>query len=169
MDDQGFGRVRRLGLSLPGATEQIQWEDHLLLKVGGKMFVILDASGGSPGPRRNVLSLKCSDDDFDRLTALPGMKPAPHLQRHKWVALESYDALPAGELDELVERSYELVRAKLPAKVRASLATMPRSRTVPSEEDEVPSMADLLREEAAAARKAAAESRARPKRVPKSR
>ncbi len=27
-------------LSLPHATEQIQWGDHLLFKIGGKMYAI---------------------------------------------------------------------------------------------------------------------------------
>ena len=66
MSDAGFSRVRRVGLSLPGATEQVQWVDHLLLKVGGKMFVVL-ATTDAPGMGRHVMSIKCSDDDFDRL------------------------------------------------------------------------------------------------------
>jgi predicted DNA-binding protein (MmcQ/YjbR family) len=32
-------RLRDLCMSLPGATEQIQWGKDLVFKVGGKMFV----------------------------------------------------------------------------------------------------------------------------------
>jgi len=33
-------QLRKLCLSFPGATEQIQWGDDLLFKVGGKMFAV---------------------------------------------------------------------------------------------------------------------------------
>ena len=35
-------RLRELCLSMPGATEQIQWGADLVFKVGGRMFVCSD-------------------------------------------------------------------------------------------------------------------------------
>ncbi|MCC7536046.1 MAG: MmcQ/YjbR family DNA-binding protein [Deltaproteobacteria bacterium] len=167
MSEKGFARVRKVGLSLPGVTEQIQWVDHLLLKVGGKMFVVLSTTDASM-PGSHVMSIKCSDDDFDRLTALPGMVPAPYLARAKWVAFESFDAIPFGELDGLVSRAYELVAAKLPAKVRQALGVAKASApsAIEQSEDEVPSMMDLMREEGLAAKRASTADKAAQKKRP---
>ena len=46
-------QLRKICLSFPGATEQIQWGDDLLFKVGGKMFAVTPLE-----PARLWLSLK---------------------------------------------------------------------------------------------------------------
>jgi predicted DNA-binding protein (MmcQ/YjbR family) len=110
-------QLRKLCLSFPGATEQIQWGDDLLFKVGGKMFAVTPLV-----PAKVCLSLKASAENFAELTERPGVIPAPYLARAKWIALESRDALPAAEIAQLLLESYELVLAKLPRKMRDSLA-----------------------------------------------
>jgi len=110
-------QLRKLCLSFPGATEQIQWGDDLLFKVGGKMFAVTRLE-----PAKVWLSLKASPETFAELTERPGVIPAPYLARAKWIALESRDALPAAEIAQLLRESYELVLAKLPRKMRDSLA-----------------------------------------------
>lgn len=72
-------------------------------------------------PARVWLSLKATPEEFAELTERPGIIPAPYAARYYWIALESHDALPAGELKLLLRRSYELVFAKLPKKTRGSL------------------------------------------------
>src|SRR5258708_32634906 len=106
-------QLRKLCLSFPGATEQIQWGDDLLFKVGGKMFAVTRLE-----PAKVWLSLKASPETFAELTERPGVIPAPYLARAKWIALESQDTLPAVEIPQLVRASYELVLAKLPRKAR---------------------------------------------------
>lgn len=108
--------IRELCLSFPGATEQIQWGDDLLFKVGGKMFA---ATPLMPAPV--CLSFKASPENFVELTERPSIIPAPYLARAQWVALETRDALNAGELAGLLRESYELVLAKLPKKTREHL------------------------------------------------
>jgi predicted DNA-binding protein (MmcQ/YjbR family) len=103
-------------LSFPGATEQIQWGDDLLFKVGGKMFA---ATPLVPAPV--CLSFKASPENFAELTERPNIIPAPYLARAQWIALESRDALSARELEDLLRDSYELVLAKLPRKTRENL------------------------------------------------
>jgi predicted DNA-binding protein (MmcQ/YjbR family) len=110
-------QLRKLCLSFPGTTEQIQWGDDLLFKVGGKMFAVTRLE-----PAKVWLSLKANPENFAELTERPGVIPAPYLARAKWIALESADALPDAELSELLRESYELVRAKLPRKMNASIA-----------------------------------------------
>jgi predicted DNA-binding protein (MmcQ/YjbR family) len=110
-------QLRKLCLSLPGATEQVQWEDHLLFKVGGKMFAITSLE-----PAPVWLSLKASPENFVEFTERPGVIPAPYLARAKWIALETPDALPLHELTRLLRESYDLVLAKLPQKSRQAIA-----------------------------------------------
>jgi len=117
-------QLRKLCLSFPGATEQVQWEDHLLFKVGGRMFAI-----ASLEPAPVWLSLKASPENFAELTERPSVIPAPYLARAKWIALETPEALPIHELTQLVQASYELVLAKLPKKLcqRVALGKSPDS------------------------------------------
>jgi predicted DNA-binding protein (MmcQ/YjbR family) len=116
-------QLRKLCLSFPGATEQIQWGDDLLFKVGGKMFAVTPLV-----PAKVCLSLKASPENFAELTERPGVIPAPYLARARWIALESRDALPAAEIAQLLRESYELVLARLPRKIRESLAKKPMAK-----------------------------------------
>ncbi len=51
--------LRRYCLSFPYATETIQWGEHLVFKVGGKVFAIAALE-----PSRNVLTIKCAPEKF---------------------------------------------------------------------------------------------------------
>jgi len=110
-------QLRKLCLSFPAVTEQIQWGDDLLFKVGGKMFAVTRLE-----PAKVWLSLKANPEQFAELTERPGIIPAPYLARAKWIALEYPDAVPDSELSLLLRESYELVRAKLPRKIAESIA-----------------------------------------------
>jgi predicted DNA-binding protein (MmcQ/YjbR family) len=115
--------LRQLCLSFPGATEQIQWGDDLLFKVGGKMFA------AAPLELAPVcLSFKASPGNFLDLTERAGIIPAPYLARAQWVALENRDALTREELARLLRESYELIVAKLPKKTRAALLPPPEQK-----------------------------------------
>jgi predicted DNA-binding protein (MmcQ/YjbR family) len=110
--------LRELCLSFPGATEQIQWGNVLLFKVGGKMFALTPLE-----PAPVCLSFKASPETFAELTERPNIIPAPYLARAQWVALETRDALPAQELARLLRESYEMVFAKLPRKAREAVSS----------------------------------------------
>lgn len=110
-------RLRKLCLSFPGATEQIQWGADLVFKVGGKMFCVA-CTEVAP----NVASFKCDDETFAELCERESVIPAPYLARAKWVALERWDSIDDRELAGLVERSYTLVRDKLPKKTQSALS-----------------------------------------------
>jgi predicted DNA-binding protein (MmcQ/YjbR family) len=108
--------LREVCLSFPGATEQIQWGNDLLFKVGGKMFAVTPLE-----PAPVCLSFKASPENFAELTERPHIIPAPYLARAQWVALQTRDALPADELAGLLRESYDLVFAKLSKKTRDAL------------------------------------------------
>ena len=106
--------IRAFCLALPGATEQVQWGNHLQLKVGGKMFAVttFEPAEGT------ALSFKASPEDFAELTERPGIIPAPYLARANWVALETFSGLRKAEYERLLRASYDLVVARLPKSKR---------------------------------------------------
>ena len=124
--------IREFCLSLPGATEKLQWGDALCFKIGGKMFAVM----GLDNPR---LSLKCTADTFAELIERENIRPSPYLGRHNWVMLERLDALGNDELRRTIRQSYELVRAKAAAGVRKKPAGKRRmKRKSASESSAVP-------------------------------
>ena len=61
-------------LAFPHATENVQWGNDLVFKVGGKMFAMANLEGGG-----RVLAMKCSSEDFALLTEQDGIFPARYL------------------------------------------------------------------------------------------
>lgn len=112
-----FDAIREYCLSLPHVTERVQWDNDLLLCIGGKMFTVMALDAAAP----YRISLKCTPEEFAELTELEGIDPAPFVARYHWVSLKSFGALPQAELKRLVRDSYEMVKGKLPKKVLAEL------------------------------------------------
>ncbi|HYT21290.1 MAG TPA: MmcQ/YjbR family DNA-binding protein [Candidatus Polarisedimenticolia bacterium] len=110
--------LREVCRSFPGTTEQIQWGNDLLFKVGGKMFALTPLE-----PAPVCLSFKASPQNFAELTERPNIIPAPYLARAQWVALQTRDALPAEALARLLRESYDMVFAKLPKKTRDTVSS----------------------------------------------
>jgi predicted DNA-binding protein (MmcQ/YjbR family) len=101
----------------PGVTRDIKWGDDLVFSVANKMFVVTAFRGAHTGK----LSFKVEDERFLELTDRPGIIPAPYMARNMWVTVLPAK-LPRAELEGMIRRSYELVRAKLTKKVQAQLA-----------------------------------------------
>jgi predicted DNA-binding protein (MmcQ/YjbR family) len=99
--------VRRYCLSLPHATENLQWGEDLCFKVGGKIFATI-ALGAVP----QCMSFKCTPEKFTELLEIEGAEPAPYVGRYKWVLLRRLDVLAASELEALIRESYDMVAAK---------------------------------------------------------
>jgi predicted DNA-binding protein (MmcQ/YjbR family) len=108
--------VRRFCLSLPGATEQVQWGEHLVFKVGGKVYLILALE-----PSKYLMSFKVEPEVFDELIERGGMAQAPYCAKRQWIALEPQHPLSPAELTKLLRRSYDLVFAKLTKKLQAQI------------------------------------------------
>jgi predicted DNA-binding protein (MmcQ/YjbR family) len=116
-------QLRKICLGFPGATEQVQWEDDLLFKVGGKMFAVTPLE-----PARLWLSLKADPEEFPEMIERPGIIPAPYLARAKWIAIETPETLPAAQVSALLRKSYDLVCAKLPRAIREKLGSKRAAR-----------------------------------------
>ena len=110
--------LRQFALSLPHATVVKQWGEHLVFKVAGKMFLII----GLDGDTIDGVTFKCTPDaEFDELTEIDGITQAPYCAKRHWVRVADLAALPGGELERRIRRSYDLVKAKLPKKIQATL------------------------------------------------
>ncbi|EMR01947.1 MmcQ/YjbR family DNA-binding protein [Cesiribacter andamanensis] len=109
-------KLRALCLELPGTTEGIKWGQDLCFMVGEKMFCV-------SGLEQDTFSasFKVTEEAFGALTSRPGIVPAPYLARYQWVLVEQADSLSAAEWEQYVLHAYQLVRQKLPAKVKKAL------------------------------------------------
>lgn len=101
---------------MPHATESVQWGADLVFKIAGKMFTVV---GIESVPIQ--FSLKCTPEEFARLTELQGISPAHYVARYHWVTVSGRDTLSATETEQLIRKSYDLVWEKLPKKVREGL------------------------------------------------
>jgi predicted DNA-binding protein (MmcQ/YjbR family) len=109
-------KLRSLCLQLPAVTEGVKWGQDLCFMVGEKMFCVtgLEQEAFSA-------SFKVSDEAYGELTSRPGIVPAPYLARYKWVLVEDAASLSPAEWEQYVLHAYQLVRQKLPAKVKKAL------------------------------------------------
>ncbi len=109
--------LRHFALSLPHTTWTKQWGECLVFKVAGKMFLIIALEAETI----DGVVFKCTPDEFDALTEIDGVTQAPYCAKRHWVRVSDLLALPAAELERRIRRSYDLVVAKLPKKVQATL------------------------------------------------
>jgi predicted DNA-binding protein (MmcQ/YjbR family) len=124
--------LRQICIRFEGVTEDVKWGHDLCFCVGGKMFAV--TSLDPP----HAVSFKCSPEDFGELIEREGIIPAPYLARAMWVQEhELGETLDRREFERLVRASYELVKAKLPKRLRTSSPKKARpvsrrSRTAPA-------------------------------------
>jgi predicted DNA-binding protein (MmcQ/YjbR family) len=109
--------IRSYCLSLPNTTEDVQWGNDLLFRIANKIYASVSLDAASP----TALTFKCTPEEFAELVERDGIIPAPYVARNHWVALQRLDALKRAEVRRLIRDSYEIVKAKLPKKVRAAL------------------------------------------------
>jgi predicted DNA-binding protein (MmcQ/YjbR family) len=114
--------VRAFCLSLPHATEGVQWEHDLLFRIAGKMFCVANLE---PGRSPTKIAFKCIPEKFAELVEIEGIIPAPYMARNHWVAMLEMDALRQPDIKELIRTSYQLVLEKLPKKKQAELGSAP--------------------------------------------
>jgi predicted DNA-binding protein (MmcQ/YjbR family) len=101
--------------SLPGTTEDIKWGSDHVFSVGKKMYASFDEDS------EKDFAFKCDDIDFERLTGIDGIIPAPYAARFGWVMVQRPAVLRKKEWQRLLRKSYDQVFAKLPARIRESI------------------------------------------------
>ncbi|MGQ1943486.1 MmcQ/YjbR family DNA-binding protein [Ornithobacterium rhinotracheale] len=110
-------QVRDLCLKLPFAEESMPFgEDVLVFKVGGKMFALLSLI-----PDRRWINLKAEPNEVLRLKEeFSAVMPTYHMNKKHWISV-NFEEISPRDLADWVQQSYDLVKAKLPLKIRKNL------------------------------------------------
>jgi predicted DNA-binding protein (MmcQ/YjbR family) len=106
--------------TLAGTTEDVKWGNDLVFSVGKKMY----AGFGVDDAAERHVGFKCDDIDFERLTKVKGVKPAPYAARFGWVAVDRVEAKPGlgdDKIKALLTKSHGIVASCLPAKLKREL------------------------------------------------
>ncbi|MGH2708111.1 MAG: MmcQ/YjbR family DNA-binding protein [Actinomycetota bacterium] len=103
-------QLRRHCLAKSGAAEDFPFGDEIsVFKVAGKIFAI-SALGGLP----LEVSLKCDSDLAAALRARYGaVRPGYHLNKRHWNTVTIDGSISEGEIEAMIDDSYDLVVAGL--------------------------------------------------------
>lgn len=98
----------------PGATEETPFgPETLVFKVAGKVFALTDIDTFSS------INLKCDPERAVELReAHDYIRPGYHMNKRHWNTVLIGAGAPVGQLRELIDHSYNLVRATLPKAAR---------------------------------------------------
>ena len=107
--------IRSICKKLPHVTEDIKWGNDLCFLIGGKMFCVVGLN------EELKVSIKVTAEEFDELTNLDAIIPAPYVAKHKWVLVKKATIFNQKKWQHYISQSYSLVKAKLPKKVQAQL------------------------------------------------
>lgn len=104
-------------LELPGTTEEFPFDEKtLVFKVKGKIYTLTDVD------TFESINLKC---DPDRAIILRDtyeeIIPGYHMNKKHWNTVKMNGSLSDELIFELIDHSYELVKAKLPKKLKDAL------------------------------------------------
>lgn len=102
---------------MPHATEDVKWGDDLIFSIGQKMFAGFSVKDEGDG----LCGFKCSEDDYHKLIELEGVIPAPYAARFHWVSVKKKSQLQLKDIQDLIQKSYDIVFSKLPKKVQREL------------------------------------------------
>jgi predicted DNA-binding protein (MmcQ/YjbR family) len=108
--------IQSICKAMPGVSEDIKWGNDLVFTIGGKMFCVV---GLDQNP--TTASFKVTEEEFEEMCNRPGFKPAPYVAKYKWVLIEDRGKMNKTEWKHYLQQSYELVKGKLPAKLRKQL------------------------------------------------
>jgi predicted DNA-binding protein (MmcQ/YjbR family) len=110
--------LRDYCLSKPGTTEEMPFgPDTLVFKIGGKIYALtsIDDFGS--------VNLKCDPDRAVQLREqYDFVVPGYHMNKKHWNTVVIGTGITVRLLQELIDHSYDLVRASLPRAVREELA-----------------------------------------------
>lgn len=112
-------RLRELCLSLPGAHEKMPFAafpsaaDVLCFYVGPKIFCLTDISDFE------AFNLKVTpEENIELCERYASINPGHHMNKRHWITVHVPGDVPDTVMEKLVRRSYELVLATLPKRIR---------------------------------------------------
>ncbi|MGI8437565.1 MAG: MmcQ/YjbR family DNA-binding protein [Chthoniobacterales bacterium] len=109
---------REYCLTKAGATEDSPFgPDHVVFKVGGKMFALLGLDDVPP-----TANLKCDPDRaLELCDRYEQVRPGYHMNKKHWNTVEIASGIPAAEIRKMIDHSYDLVVGALSKAARAKL------------------------------------------------
>lgn len=109
--------AREYCISLPHTEETFPFgNDHLVLKVGGKMYAIIALDGDS------TIALKCDPELAVTLREqYPEVQPGYHLHKKHWNTVLLNDRIADSIIREWILMSYQLTIQGLTKKIRQEL------------------------------------------------
>lgn len=115
-----FNHLRNYLLSKKATTEELPFgPDALVFKVMGKIFAIV---AYQDNPLR--ISLKCEPEHAEALRAMYlAITPGYHLNKNHWNTVVLDASIPAAEIFQMIDDSYQLVVKILKKADRAKLGT----------------------------------------------
>jgi predicted DNA-binding protein (MmcQ/YjbR family) len=111
-------------LSKKGVTEHFPFNEYtLVLKVGGKMFLLSSLSSWENGSPQ--VNLKCDPERAQELRAeYDGIQPGYHMSKKHWNTISINKDVSDALVKELIDHSYELVFTSLPNKIKNEILTI---------------------------------------------
>ena len=111
-------QLREFALTLPKATEDMPYgEGWLVFRIEGKIFLHLRLDTAEA-----TCAVKLEPEYGEELRMhYEGVQPAYHLNKRHWSDLY-LDTLDNSFVEALVRRSYSIVVAKLPKRIRESIS-----------------------------------------------
>jgi predicted DNA-binding protein (MmcQ/YjbR family) len=109
-------------INLKGVTEEFPFDEStLVFKVMGKMFALTGLNN-----ERFSVNLKCDPEYAEELRAsYASIQAGYHMNKKHWntIYLDEYE-LSKELIEKLILHSYDLVRSKLPLKLKAELGEL---------------------------------------------
>jgi len=113
----GLQDIHQLLRAKPSAVAERPFgPDHVVYKIGGKMFAIVADTEAV------WFTLKCDPVLSEVLRhEYAAITPGYHTDKRHWITVRQDHALPDAEVSRLIDHAYEQVRNKLTRAVRAAL------------------------------------------------
>lgn len=108
-------------LSKKGVTEHFPFnEDTLVLKIGGKMFLLSSLSSWENGNPK--VNLKCDPERAQELRDnYDGIQPGYHMSKKHWNTISINEDVADTLVKELIDHSYAMVFSSLPNKIKKEI------------------------------------------------
>lgn len=104
-------------LKKPHVTEDFPFDESTIaFRIGGKIFALCDIN------EFTGVNLKCDPEKAIELREqYEGVTPGYHMSKKHWNTLLTDGSVPPKVFQELIDHSYEIVKASLPKKLREQL------------------------------------------------
>lgn len=112
-----LGEFRSYCLAKPGVSHDFPFDENTMaMRVAGKIFALTDSR------MFESINLKCDPERaVDLRERYPGIIPGYHMNKQHWNTVATDGSVPEKLLCELIDHSYDLIRASLPKKAQAEL------------------------------------------------